>query len=93
MDDSTPRAGGSQAPASPLKKKRGALLWWGYLANYVLLAGAALIIVMEIIDSGVWRRLGVPLLFIGMAIGNLARMQAMERRRAEQGAAVDRGHM
>jgi hypothetical protein len=42
---------------------------------------------MEIIDSGVWRRLGIPLLFICMAIGILARMHALERKRAEPGAA------
>jgi hypothetical protein len=54
-----------------------------------MLGAAALIILMEIMESGVWRRLGMPLLFIGMAIGNLARMHALERRRAEPGTAPD----
>jgi hypothetical protein len=63
------------------------------LANYVMLGAAALIIVMEIIESGVWRRLGLPLLFISMAIINLAVMHARERRRAEPGAAPDRRGM
>jgi hypothetical protein len=56
-----------------------------------MLGAAALIIVMEIMESGVWRRLGLPLLFISMAIVNLASMHAVERRRAERGAAPDRG--
>ena len=76
-----------------MKKGRSSLLWWGYLANYVMLGASALVILMEIIDSGVWRRLGIPLLFIGMAIGNLARMHALERKRAEPGAAPDTGRL
>lgn len=90
MADSTPPAGGSQALASPLKKGRSSLLWWGYLANYVMLGAAALIILLEIVESGVWRRLGMPLLFISLAIVNLASMHARERKRAEPGAAADR---
>ena len=88
MADSTPLAVGSQAPASPLKKRRGALRWWGYLINYVLLAAAALIIVMEIIDGGTWRRLGIPLSFISVAIVNLASMRAMARRHVARDAAA-----
>ena len=88
MADNTPPASGSQAPASALNKERSSLIWWGYLANYVMLGAAALIILLEIIDSGVWRRLGIPLLFISMAIVNLTVMHARERKRAEQVAAT-----
>jgi hypothetical protein len=63
------------------------------VANYVLLGAAALMILAVIIDSGAWRRLWLPLMFIGMAIGNLARMHARERKRAEPGAAPDRVRM
>ncbi len=59
---------------------------WGYVANYLVLGAAALVILLEIIDSGVWRRLGVPLLLIALAIGDLARMHAAERKRAEPSA-------
>lgn len=82
MTDKTPPAGGSPAPPSPMKKGRSTLLWWGRLANYVMLGASAVIILMEIIDSGVWHRLGIPLLFICMAIVNLVSMHAHERRRA-----------
>ena len=98
MADATPSAGGSQTPASPLNKGRSSLHWWGYLANYVLLGVAALMIadlVWEGIESGkwVWYRFGLPLLFIAMAIANLAVMHARERRRAEPGGAADRGRV
>ena len=94
MADSTPPTGGSQVPASPPKKGSGSLVWWLYLANYVLLGGAALMIadlVWEGIDSGkwVWYRFGIPLMFIAMAITNFAVMHARERKRAELGAAPD----
>ena len=91
MADNTPPASGSQTPASALKAGRRSLIWWGYLANYVMLGASALIILLEIIDSGVWRRLGIPLLFISMAIVNLTAMHARERKRAEQDAATGPG--
>ena len=96
MADSTPPAGGSQPPGSPLKQGRSSLLWWGRLANYVMLGAAALMIadlLWEGIESGkwVWYRFGLPLLFISMAIVNLTSMHARERRRAEPGAAADGG--
>jgi hypothetical protein len=88
MADSTPPTGGSQAPASPPKMGRGSLVWWGYLANYVLLGLAALMIadlLWEAIDSGVWKwyRFGLPLMFTAMAIANFGLMHARERKRAE----------
>ena len=94
MADSTPPTGGSQVPASPLNTRRSSLLWWGRLANYVMLGGAALMIadlLWEGIESGkwVWYRFGLPLLFIAMAIANFAVMHARERKRAEPGAAPD----
>jgi hypothetical protein len=94
MADSTPPPGGSQTPASPPKKGSGSLVWWAYLGNYVLLGLGALtiaVLVWEGIDSGKWDWKGFvfPLLFIVMAISNLAAMHAQERKRAELGAAPD----
>lgn len=40
---------------------------------------AALLIVMEIIEGGTWRKLGIPLMFLALAIINLIRLQTMER--------------
>ena len=96
MADSIPPAGGSQSPVTPPNTGRSSLVWWGRLANYVLLGGAVLMIadmVWEGIDSGkwVWYRFGLPLMFISMAIVNLASMRRQERRRAELAAAPDRG--
>jgi hypothetical protein len=53
-----------------------------YLASYLLLGSSALLILLEIIQSGVWRRLGLPLLLIVFAMMNLARLQAVERKPA-----------
>jgi hypothetical protein len=64
-----------------------------YLLNYVLLGAAALIVLVEIIDSGLWRRLGLALLFMCTAISDLAIMHAQERKRAERGAAPDTGRV
>jgi len=86
MADSTPPAGGSQAPTPPLPEWKRSLIWWGRLANYLLLGVAVLLIAMEIAESGsgVWRRLGIPLMFVSMAILNLAVMHMQERKRTEQ---------
>jgi hypothetical protein len=78
MADSTSPAGGSQIPTAPLKKGRSSLRRWEYLLNYVLLGAAALIILLEIIDSGLWLWLGLALLFMSVAISNLASMHARE---------------
>ena len=93
MADSTPPTGGSQTPASLLKKGRSSLLWWGYLANYVMLGGAALVIVSVILEGEGrwWLKLGLPVVFISMAIVNLSVMHRRERKRAEQDAALGRG--
>jgi NhaP-type Na+/H+ and K+/H+ antiporter len=66
---------------------------WKYLVNYILLGASALLIVMESIESGAWRDLGVPLLLLLMAIGNLARLQAAECKQVEPAAAPDRRGM
>jgi hypothetical protein len=95
MADSIPPADGSQAPASPPKTGKGSLVWWGYLANYVLVGLGVLMIadmLWEAIDSGVWKwyRFGLPLLFIAIAILNFGLMHAQERKRGELGADQDR---
>ena len=83
MAENLPPAGGSPLPASSLNRGQSSLVWWGHLANYLMLGGAAVIIGVEIMESGGWRRLGMPLLFISLAIVNLTVMHARARRRAE----------
>jgi hypothetical protein len=56
---------------------------WRYFINYLLLGSSALIILIELIQSGVWRTLWAPLIFIIMAMSNLGAMQAGERVPAE----------
>jgi len=56
---------------------------WRYFFNYLLLGSSALIILIEIIQSGVWRALWLPLFLIVVAISNLAVMQAAERKGAD----------
>jgi hypothetical protein len=61
------------------------------LVNYVLLGSSAVIILAEMTESGMWRKLWAPLMLIGIAMSNLAAMQAAERKRAEPGAAPNGG--
>jgi hypothetical protein len=63
------------------------------LANYVLLGAAALMIVSVIMEGEGrwWLKLGLPVVFISMAIVNLSVMHRRERKRSEQDAAPDRG--
>ena len=63
------------------------------MANYVMLGAAALMIVSVIVEGEGrwWRKLGLPVVFISMAIVNLSVMHRRERKRAEQDAAPDRG--
>jgi hypothetical protein len=62
------------------------------LANYVMLGAAALMIVSVIIEGEGrwWFKLGLPVIFISMAITNLSVIHRRERMRAEQDAAPDR---
>ena len=84
MADSTPPTGDSQAPASPPKRGRDALVWWKkYLGTYVLLGIAALLIaglVWEGIESGkwLWYRIGIALFLIAIAIANFATLHRRE---------------
>lgn len=94
MADSIPPTGGSQVSTPPQKKANSPLIWWGRLANYVLLAGAVFMIadlVWEGIEEGKWKwyRFGLPLMFITMAIVNFATINMRERKLAEQGTATD----
>lgn len=93
MADRAPPAGGSQGPAFPLKKRRRSLVRWGYLANYVMLGAAALMILSVIMEGEErwWLKLGLPVVFISMAIVNLSVMHRRERKRAEQDAALGHG--
>jgi DMSO reductase anchor subunit len=60
---------------------------WRYFINYILLGSAAVIVLIEIIKSDLWRTLWAPLIMIVFAIINLASMQAAEWKTAEPAAA------
>jgi hypothetical protein len=83
MADSTPPAGGSQAPASPPKRGRDSLGWWKFLRTYGLLGIAVLLIaglVWEGIESGkwLWFQIGVALFMIAIAIANFVTLRRRE---------------
>lgn len=71
-------------PIDPLRRDIRAPSTWNYLVNYILLGACALLIAMEIAESEAWRKLGTPLLLLLLAVGNLARLQAAERKQANQ---------
>jgi hypothetical protein len=64
---------------------------WKYFANYLLLGSSALIILLDMIETGAWRRLWFAVLFICVAMGELASLQAAERKRAKTGASPHGG--
>ena len=70
----------SQA-TDPLRRDIRSPGMWNYLINYILIGASGLIIVMEIIESGAWRKLWAPLIMLCLAIGNLARLQSAESKR------------
>lgn len=86
-----PTSGPASPPTDPLRQDVRAQGTWNYLVNYVLLGACAVLIVWEIIESGAWPKLVVPLVLISLAIGNIARLHAAERRSAEPNAAADGG--
>jgi hypothetical protein len=61
------------------------------LGNYVLLGSSALILLTEIIRSGMLLKLWAPLAMIVVAITNIARLQASERKPAEPSASPNDG--
>lgn len=73
----------------PLQKKMGERGFWPFFFNYLLLGASAAIILMEIVESGVFGKRVVPLALLVLAILNLARMQAAERKAAEPQAPGD----
>ena len=91
----THRNGNDETPVpatcdvAPVKRDIRSPGTWKHLVNYILLGSSAVIILMEIIESGVWRNLGIPLLLIVFAMVNLARLQAAERKAAEPPAPGD----
>jgi hypothetical protein len=86
MENDTTATTPSGQPVRPLHRDVRSPGVWAWFFNYLLLGGAAVVILIEIINSGAWGRLGVPLLLIALAIGNLARLHASERRRAKPSA-------
>lgn len=83
---STEPTPGSTTPRThPLQRDIRSPGTWNYLVNYVVLGAAAALILLEIIDSGAWRKLGLSLLLILVANFNLARLQAAERKHAAPG--------
>jgi len=85
--DSDADAGKALPDIPPLRREIRSPRTWKYLVNYVLLGSSALLILMEMIESGTWRRLLAPVILIGVAITNMATRQAAERKSAEPGAA------
>ena len=67
-------------PNSPLRRDIRSPGAWRYLLNYILLGAASLILIVEIAETGIWRTLWMPIFLIGIAVGNLARMQAADRK-------------
>ena len=89
--DSDPDAGKASPDIPPLPRDIRPPRTWKYLVNYVLLGSAALLISMEMIQSGTWRRLLAPVILIGVAIANMATRQAAERKSPEPDAAPNGG--
>ncbi|OGV61501.1 MAG: hypothetical protein A2283_12765 [Lentisphaerae bacterium RIFOXYA12_FULL_48_11] len=75
--------------ALPLNKKFGEPGFWNFFFSYLLIGSSAVIILIEIIESGVLNKLVYPLVLLIFAILNLARLQAAERKKAEQSSAGD----
>ena len=82
-----PTPGSTPPRAHPLQRDIRSPGAWQYLVNYILLGACAILIVREMIESGAYRKLAAPLILLGLAVGNLARLQAAERKPAEPGAA------
>jgi hypothetical protein len=78
--DSDPDAGKALPDTPTLPRDIPPPRTWKYLINYVLLGSSALLTVMEMIQSGTWRRLLAPVILIGVAIANMATRQAAERK-------------
>ena len=64
---------------------------WEYFFNYLLLGSSAVMILMQIIETGVWRKLWLPLFLTCLAMFNIARLRAAERKATEAGAAPNGG--
>lgn len=86
-----PTPGPATPPTDPLRRDVRSPGTWDYVVNYVLLGACALLIVWEIIETGAWPKLAIPLVLIALAIGNIARLHAAERGSAEPNAAADGG--
>jgi hypothetical protein len=84
-------AGEALTDIPPLRRDIGSPGAWRYLINYVLLGSSTVIILMEMIESGVWRKLWCPVLLIILAMSNLAALQAAERKRAEPSRCTEPG--
>ena len=81
----------TQTDIPPLRRNIRSPGAWKYFVNYLLLGSSALIILMDMIETGAWRRLWFPVLLICLAMGDLASLQAAERKRAEPGASPNGG--
>jgi hypothetical protein len=79
------------AETPPLRRDMRTPGAWEYLLNYLLLGSSAILILMQIIETGVWRKLWLPLLLTCLAMFNIARLRAAERKVAELGAPPNGG--
>ena len=55
---------------------------WEYFFNYLLVGSSAMLILMQIIETGVWRQLWLPLFLTCLAMFNIARLRAAELKAA-----------
>ncbi len=81
--DSIPSKESLQPDVHPLSRDIHSPGAWRYLINYLLLGSSALILLIHMIESGVWWRLLGAVIGICLAMTNLAAMQAAERKGAK----------
>ncbi len=81
--DTQPPAAEGLADIPPLRRDIRSPGTWRYFFNYLTLGASAIIILIEMIKSGVLGILWAALLLIVVALSNLAAMQAAERKPAE----------
>ena len=76
--DLTP--GGDGSAVHPLRRNVRSPGAWKYLANYALLAVCAAALAPQLARGVEWRQVGLPVLLLAVAVGNLAWMRGGERK-------------
>lgn len=70
-----------EAAKSPLDRSVRSPGTFGYLACYVCIGVGSLLIVSEVVESGLWLKLGSPLLLIWFGVMMLILLRKQERER------------